>query len=119
MPTINVSRVIKNPKFAQPFTVHRKSGDWDDNGKFVESEKDIKMYGTVTVPSAQEIIQIPEGDRVTGVMSFHATQEIYTTRDNGTSDEITWRGNRYRIYQVNAMGGLWILESFRDKDVMI
>ncbi len=99
MPLINVSRIIKSPKFAQTFSVFRKSGNWVDS-RWVQTESEIKMTGVVTVANAQEIIQIPEADRTTGVMCFHSTQELFTTNKKGTSDEIAWQGNRYRVYSV-------------------
>jgi hypothetical protein len=103
MPIINVSRIIKSPKFAQEYSVFRKSGAWV-NHRWVPSETEIKIIGVVTAPNAKEILQIPEGDRITGVMCFHSTQELFTSRvtenGSGTSDEIVWRGNRYRVSQV-------------------
>lgn len=49
---------------------------------------------------------LPEGDRIAGLMTFYSTADkpIYTTRnkddDKGTSDELEWRGERYRVLQV-------------------
>ncbi len=99
MPRINVSRVIKNPKFTQKYTVYRKAGDWV-GGRWIPSESEITITGVVTAPSAKEILQVPEGDRVKGVMCFHAKQELFVTRSEGTSDEIFWNRNRYRLSQV-------------------
>jgi hypothetical protein len=99
MPRINVSKVIKSPKFVQTYTVFRKTGDWV-SGRFVSTESQIKVSGVVTPPNAKEILQVPEGDRTTGVMCFHSTQELFVTRPEGTSDEIVWKGIRYRVSQV-------------------
>lgn len=55
------------------------------------------MQGTVTVASSKDILQVPEGDRVTGMMCFYSQQPIHITRPEGTSDEIVWKGERYRI----------------------
>lgn len=100
MPRINVSRVINNPKFAQKYTVHRKDGDWVGGRWVTTGETQIIYNGVVTAPNAKEILQVPEGDRVKGVMCFHSTQELFVTRAEGTSDEIEWNGNRYRVSQV-------------------
>jgi hypothetical protein len=99
LPTINVAKIIKNPRFAQKFSIFRKSGEYQ-SGRFIQSENEIQVTGIVTAPSSNDIIQVPEADRVTGVMCFHATQEIYTTRDTGTSDEIIWKNARYRVFRV-------------------
>lgn len=99
MPSINVQKVIKNPKFTQTFTVHRKAGNWN-NGRFVQTETNLTFTDVVTACGAKELIQIPEADRTTGVMCFHSNQELFVTRSTGTSDEIEWNGSRYRVYQV-------------------
>ena len=99
VPLVIVSKIIISPKFAQTYCVFRKTGDWV-SGRFVQIENEIKITGVVTAPNAIEIIQIPEADRTTGVMCFHSTQELFTTNETGTSDEIVWKNNRYRVYQV-------------------
>lgn len=99
MPRINVSRVLTNPMFTQPFSIFRKTGAWV-KGDFVQTETEIQVNNVVTSPSSRDIIQIPEADRVSSVMCFHSTQEIFVTRDSGTSDEIFWNGTRYRIFKV-------------------
>lgn len=107
MPRLNVSRVINNPQFAQGYTVYRKTGQWVA-GRFVEIENALNYYGTITAANVKDLNQVPEGDRVTGMMCFYSTQPIYVTRDDtdidsneiGTSDEIEWRGERYRIVQI-------------------
>lgn len=108
MPRVNVAKVIKNPNFAQKYSIFRKSGKFV-KGVFVQSETEIKVTGVVTAPSSNDIIQIAEADRVTGIMCFHSNQEIFVTRDSGTSDEILWRGSRYRIFRVVQWGdyGYW------------
>jgi len=100
---LNVSRILSNQKFNQSFTVHRKSGSWVA-GRFAGTEQAVTLDGVIIPASAKEIEQLPEGDRVTGIMIFYATQEIFTTHKSdtpGTSDEIEWRGARYRIFNVN------------------
>lgn len=99
MPLINVSKIIKNPMFAQSFSVFRKSGEWV-NGRWVPTETSFIITGPVTVPGEKELLQIPEGDRVKGVMCFHSTEELYTTSEKGTSDEILWRNDRYRVHAI-------------------
>lgn len=104
---INVGRVVNSRNFAQPngFTVYRKNGDWVA-GRWVESEVEIPLSGTVTVASEKDLTQVPEGDRVKGLMCFYSQKPIYTTRaengavQGGTSDQIVWNGERYRVVAV-------------------
>jgi len=98
---INVGRIVNSRNFAQGkgFTVHRKRGEWEA-GRFVQKEMKLTLQGTVTPCNPKDLVQLPEGDRVTGVMCFHSEQQIYTTHNDatkGTSDEIEWQGERYRV----------------------
>lgn len=99
MPRVNVSRVIQSPKFTQPYSIFRKSGNWVE-GEFIQSETEIKVNSVVTSPSSKDLMQIPEADRVTGVMCFHSINQMYVTNKDGTSDEILWNNTRYRIFKV-------------------
>ncbi|GED34030.1 hypothetical protein P9G84_22375 [Brevibacillus centrosporus] len=100
---IDVSEVITDPDFAQAYVVHRRSDSWTA-GRTLSSEAPIKMVGVITVADAKTLNQLPEGDRVTGLMCFYATKELFTTSDQGTSDQIEWRGERYRVKQVFPYG---------------
>ncbi|MHB9004721.1 MAG: hypothetical protein ACYC6C_11780 [Coriobacteriia bacterium] len=100
---LNVSEVLYDSDFNQDFKVYRKTGEWVA-GRFVENESIVNLTGVVVPASAQEINQQPEGDRITGMMKFYSEQQIYTTHVeavSGTSDQIEWRGKRYRI--INCM----------------
>lgn len=107
---INVSKAINDPRFSQCFKVFRKSGEWI-KGRFIEEEKELNFTGVITPSKPKEIEMIPEGDRVGGEITIHTTRKLYTTHAiqdeesenefEGTSDEIEWQGDRYKLYQVN------------------
>jgi hypothetical protein len=108
---INVGRITVSQNFRQPegFVVHRKIGHWE-KGKFIQTEKSILMQGTIINASPKEINQLPEGDRITGMMAIYSPEAIFITRvatsncknsSSGTSDEIEWKGKRYRIVNIN------------------
>lgn len=107
---INVARAVNDPRFSQSFKVFRKSGEWE-KGRFIESETEISMIGVITPSKPKEIEMIPEGDRVGGEITIHVTRKLYTTHSiqdeesenetEGTSDQIEWQGERYKIYSVN------------------
>jgi hypothetical protein len=100
---IDLSTVVTDPRIAQPFIVYRKSGKWNA-GRFEQTETKIPMTGTIGIASDEEIEQIPEGDRVGGEISIHTSKRLYTTRasddtnNSGTSDEVEWHGDRYKVY---------------------
>lgn len=98
---INMARAINHPKLSKPFIIYRKKGQMV-KGRFVqEEEKKITMNGVVCVASPKDLEMIPEGDRVGGEMKFHTTREVFVTRKDGTSDELFWNGERYKIYSVS------------------
>jgi hypothetical protein len=79
---IDLSEVVNDSDFAQLFTVRRLTGSYV-NGAWVTSAVDIQIYGIVTVASNKDLQMIPEGDRVTGSMLFHASQPLYITELQG------------------------------------
>lgn len=109
---INVGRVLHSRNFSQSFDVYRKTGGAWDAGRFEQDETKISMIGVVTVAKPKELEQLPEGDRVLGIMSFHCTKPIFVTHSAdtpGTSDEIVWNGEKYRVSAVlpNSDYGYW------------
>lgn len=100
MPRLDIGELITDPDFAQDYIVHRKSGGTWDAGVWKQSETTITMTGAVIVAGTKDINQVPEGDRTSQIMDFYSNVEIFVTSKAGTSDEIEWRGHRYRIYQV-------------------
>ena len=109
MPTLNVSRVVSNPKFAQPFSIMRsQGGDWNDDGTWGDVTVEVQMYGIVQPATSKELNQLPEGDRVQEVKSFHSIQEMFISRVVGEdtsdpgynaaiSDYAVWNGQQYRL----------------------
>lgn len=112
---INVGRIINSPKFSQTFTVWRKTGSWA-LGRFIETEQSIPMLGVVTAAGTKDIIQVPEGDRTSQLMVFHSTMPLYVTHDDvkgrGTSDEIEWHGERYRLFQIKDWSDFGYYKAF-------
>ena len=100
MGTINVGRVLKSPKFRKTFIIHRKLGNWV-SGRWVQSDATpISINGVVTAAGTKDVVQVPEGDRISSLMCFHSQEEMFTTNVTGTSDEIEWMGKRYKVVKV-------------------
>lgn len=96
---INVSRIVTSRNFAKRggFTVYRQSGQWVRGRWKAEPETPLQLQGSAIPASSEDLEQVPEGDRVKGVMCFYSPQPMYITREEGTSDEIVWQEERYRI----------------------
>lgn len=109
----DVCDLMHDQDFASPYKVVRRRGEWV-KGRFMLHEPEyLNFYGPVQPANPKELEQLPEGDRKKGVIKFlcKMPQELFLTRDNpkdaGASDEVIWRGERYKIIQLmpwNHMG---------------
>lgn len=111
---INVSRVLRSPRLSQLLTVYRSKGYFGLGGWIEEvlSPPYFQTRGVAWPSSAKEIEQVPEADRVKGMHTFATVDNLYVTRegneenldddddDSGLSDQVEWRGDRYKIIQI-------------------
>lgn len=69
----------------------------------------IQTRGVIRPTNAEDLEQLPEGDRVQGMMTFWSPIEIKITGTKGTSDIINYHGSDYRVLQVMDSGdaGFW------------
>lgn len=100
----SLSRVVNDPRVAQAFTIQRDAGAFVA-GVWVPNPTTVPSYGVIQPSTPEEIDTVPEGDRVTGMFTFHSSNAIYHTGvDEGgiarTSDIIPWHGQNYRIVVV-------------------
>ena len=100
---VNLSRVVHSPRMSQRITILRRTGSWE-YGTWVQSDKPetIVMRGIVTMASAKDLQQVPEGDRLTGSVRILTTERIYITDGpaGDVTDMVLWRGARYRVVTV-------------------
>lgn len=114
MPLLNLSRVVNSPYFAQAFTVMRSTGAFAQGG-YVDSVCPIGFYGVIQPATDEDIRQVEEGDRTTGMMSFIAEGQMYKTRaknanvKSGLSDRILWNDFEYKIVSTSPWKdfGFW------------
>ena len=112
MPTISLTRVASSPAFAQAFTVNRSVGTFEEGG-YQFTTTAIPFYGIIQPGSESDLAQVPEGDRVTGMMGFISEERMYKTyvdkSVSGIGDQITWRGQNYKVIAVTPWRdfGFW------------
>ena len=103
MPTISLTRVANSPAFAQTFTVNRSSGSFQQGG-YVSVTTAIPFWGIIQPATEEDLAQVPEGDRSTGMMGFISEQPMYKTNVQGSvsglGDTILWNGQEYRVVVV-------------------
>jgi hypothetical protein len=112
MPTISLTRVANSPAFAQSFTVNRSTGTFQQGG-FVSTTSPLDFWGIIQPATDEDVAQVPEGDRSTGMMGFISEQRMYKTyvegSTSGIGDTITWNGQTYRLVTVGPWKdfGFW------------
>ena len=102
-----MSRVALSPYLnTQSLNVYRSNGSFVA-GRWTEvpnSPPYFTVQGVAYPSSQKEILQLPEGDRVLGAITFVTVEEILTTRvsqDPGISDKVEWNGEMYKVGAVN------------------
>lgn len=96
---IDVSRLLTDPDFCEPFVIRRRVGKWEA-GRFIAVPEDTAVTGIVEPTNGDDLEQLPEGDRVSGMMTFYTKQPVYLSWDKRQSDEIIWRDRVYKAVQI-------------------
>jgi len=103
MPNLSIAELITDPDFCQSFTVTRLTGSVV-KGDFITTPETMQTTGIIRPANTKDIQMLPEGDRVTGLVTVYSSIQLYVTRAAGAtraglSDEITWQGEQYKIIQ--------------------
>ena len=100
----DVTALLFDPELgAQSVQVTRKSGSWI-GGRFVIGENGTTTFNAVGIlqPARTEQLEFfPEGERREGQIVFYTTVPLYLTEGDEVSDSLTWRGEGYKIVNVN------------------
>lgn len=99
---INVGSVLLDPELAQAFTVYRQGGSWVAGRWTAATPTALTMTGVITIPSATDLVQVPEGDRQKGAICVFTQTPLVVSNVAGTSDQVLWArdGNLYRASQL-------------------
>lgn len=96
---------------AQAFCVFRTKGEWsDETFEFELSEpQQIQGIGNMQPASPRQLAQVAEGDRTSEMLSLRTRMALYLTHvidanpnEGYVSDELVWRGNRYKVVSVDG-----------------
>lgn len=100
---VNVGKVIRSKRLGcQTITVKRYAASWN-NGAYSRDEDApflLHIAAIVTVAKPKDLELVPEGDRITGAMKFLTNVELHATNGEAISDELEWRGARFKILTV-------------------
>jgi hypothetical protein len=96
--------ILGTPLNTQSLHVYRSSGSFV-KGKWVENPQSplyFEIQGIAYPSTEKELDMVPEGDRIKGAITFISVEEIFVTNTStpGTSDQIEWNGERYKIIAI-------------------
>lgn len=104
MPRLNVKELISDPDFCQNFSVTRRSGSWNNYGKFIPTNTTFETFGIIDPQDTSETdLSNPDGTLIQGRIKVYTYSKLYLTvlSTSGTeqyiSDEVTWQGNQYIV----------------------
>lgn len=95
---INVAELIHDPDLCQPYTLYRKATAWLA-GRPRQKEVALSRSGVIVPASSKDLLQVPEGDRTKAIIAVYDTELLLVTNETGTSDEVIWHNERYRLFQ--------------------
>lgn len=100
MPTLDVSRVFRNPRFREPFTLIRRKRI-TVKGVGEVTEEPVEMQGVIQPMNTKELERLNEGDWRKGGINVWAIQPKFEINTDATlPDEVIFENNRYMVTSV-------------------
>ncbi len=99
---MNVGRVLFRAALTQPITVYRQNGSWIGGRWTPGSPLPIPMQAVVNVPSGDTLDMLSQADQESGAIEVFVPAPLHLelTQATGTSDQIQWNGDTYRVMHV-------------------
>ncbi len=96
---INIAELLHDLDFVQNYALCRKQTVFLA-GRPKQTEVLLPRRGVITTATTKDLLQVPEGDRVKGIIAVYDTEPLQITSETGTADEVVWHGERYRLFQL-------------------
>lgn len=104
MAQLDVSEVLTDPMFLDPFTIIRRASTVNDLGRNVIVETTISAIGSVQAADGDTLAMLPEAARLSDVRNIFTRTVLIADVVSGYSDLILWKGNRYQTLKVTPWG---------------
>src|SRR5208282_5337590 len=103
---IDLSEVACDTDLGDCFCITRTTGYFGPGGWIENPPCQIQAFGIIQIADDQALIQVPQGDRVTGSLEIITETPIYETlkSKSATSDKVYWNGDCYRVQKVGPWG---------------
>jgi hypothetical protein len=76
----DLSEVVDDGVLSESYYIQRSKGEFAAGGWKLTQTQVLSGWGVVSVAKEEDLIMIPEGDRVAGIMVFHSKKRIYETQ---------------------------------------
>jgi hypothetical protein len=111
---IDVSELMTDPDFVQPFTVKRFTAGYMVEGEYAQNAPQIlHLKGSIQQPnSADKGRFAAEGERNDAIIKVYCAQRLNNTDGEGKqSDVITWQCHEYRVIECRPWvdNGYWLV----------
>ena len=97
MATIDVTRVLRNPRFQSACTHITRTAAVGATGRGSLAETETDIQAVIQPASAQDIQKLPEGARQSEAIAVWADRLILAMRSGGYSDIIIYNSQRYEV----------------------
>lgn len=98
MANIDVSELLLDPDFVSPVTLIRRSANVNGHGENELTETVIpNVLMSVQGAKEESLARMPEGARLTDIITVFYRGQLTTEAENGYGDVIVWGGKRYQV----------------------
>lgn len=101
MARIDVSEVLTDPDFVDPFVVIRAQQSVNDNGRLTQTAIYLHTSGSVQPASNSTYMMFPECARATGDIEIFTGFALTVVTEALSADELCWNGRTYTVVGVS------------------
>lgn len=102
MATLNVNKVLRNPRFRSSVTVWRRTSEIDDYGRTQTTETSETLSAVVQPAVERDLERLPEGDRIAGTLKIYTETPLNVRTSSRLPDEVEWLGVRHVVKSCDA-----------------
>lgn len=101
MALIDVSDLLRDPDFTNVVTLIRRSVSINTHGENVMTESACNIVVSVQGLNSEDIVKLPEGARLSDVITVYYRGDLQPESKGGYSDIIVWQGRRYQVKTID------------------
>lgn len=101
MADIDVSDLLLDPDFTSEVTLISRAASVDEHGESVLDEVSRRVSAVVQGSQSEDLIRLPEGARLSDLITVYLRGRLHTETDDGYADVIVFDGKRYQVRTVD------------------